>query len=87
MNQLVPVVRSLDDLRALGGEHACVLHIVFRDASKGPLLLGQVRTRRSAVVVVARFQQFAVAVVDRRKADGECASFADVRECCRDNNK
>jgi len=43
IGQLVPIIRSFDELRDLGEQHACVLHIVFRDASKGPLLIGQVR--------------------------------------------
>ena len=42
MSQLVPVVSCLNELESLSADQACVLHIVFRDASKGPVLLGQV---------------------------------------------
>lgn len=63
LGQLVPILRSLDEVQDLGREHACVLHIVFRDASKGPLLLGQME-RLSAQLLPQELLHLPVFAID-----------------------
>eukprot|EP00750_Incisomonas_marina_P006259 INCI14389.2.p1 GENE.INCI14389.2~~INCI14389.2.p1 ORF type:complete len:646 (-),score=92.51 INCI14389.2:316-2253(-) len=63
LGQLVPILRSLDEVQDLGREHACVLHIVFRNASKGPLMLGQME-RLSAQLLPQELLHLPVFAID-----------------------